>query len=579
MRQSLLLFLRANRRHLAELLLAGLMVNLLALALPMFSMLVYDKAMGNQVHDTLWALATGMLMLLALELLLRTVRVLVLEHAGARWDSFLDERLMRGVLSAPLSRAIGTADVMNKLREISATRDVLSAQGLLPLADLPFMLVFVLVLAAVGGHLVWIPLGFGVLMLLAGVALQHLSQDRQRLAHGANRLKINTLVDVLASRESLHGRPNARSAERRWREQSLAGARAAARARWWAQMNQQLLPVLMSAASVALLVAGVFRVEAQEMSVGGLISVNMIASRFLAVLCSAAPLRTRWVEFSRALGSLGETVELSAAPLSEDQTPMGAFASEGLRLEELNLTYPAQTRAALEGLNLQLRAGELVAVVGASGSGKSSLLKVLAGHLPHAGGRLVVAGNLVADDASRHMLCQHAQYKSQDPCFLGGTVREIVAAGEPEVQDASVVEALRMAGFGPALERGDIALNTPVGTNGLGLSGGQRQMLALAVAFHGRQPILLLDEPTLGLDRNAQEKILQTLPGLKAGRCVLVATHAAELIQRADRVIVLDRGRLVADAPPDRLLPSTATWPGRAPAARANPSSPESSAA
>ena len=117
MRQSLLLFVRANRRHFAELLLASLLVNVFALALPLFSMLVYDKAIGNEVHDTLWALAIGMGLLLAQELVLRTARVYMIEHAGARWDAFLDERLMRGVLAAPLSKSIGVADLVNKVRE------------------------------------------------------------------------------------------------------------------------------------------------------------------------------------------------------------------------------------------------------------------------------------------------------------------------------------------------------------------------------------------------------------------------------------------------------------------------------
>ena len=205
MRPALLLFLRTNRRHLAELLLAGLVVNVFALALPLFSMLVYDKAMGNEVHDTLWALSLGMFLLLGLELLLRVMRVVLFEHAGARWDVFLDERLMRGVLAAPLSRHIGVADVVSRMRELAMTRDVLSAQGLLPLADLPFLLLFVAAVALIGGSLVWIPLAFGLVLVVAGVLTQRLSHERQHLSNEASRHKMDTLVDTLAARESLRG--------------------------------------------------------------------------------------------------------------------------------------------------------------------------------------------------------------------------------------------------------------------------------------------------------------------------------------------------------------------------------------
>jgi ABC-type bacteriocin/lantibiotic exporter with double-glycine peptidase domain len=165
-------------------------------------------------------------------------------------------------------------------------------------------------------------------------------------------------------------------------------------------------------------------------------------------------------------------------------------------------------------------------------------------------------------------------HKPQDPCFLGGRLGDIVSAGVPGATDQSLVHALRMAGLGPALDHGDLGLNTPVGTNGLGLSGGQRQMVALAAAFHGPQPVLLLDEPTLGLDRNAQERVIEALPALREGRCVVVATHAAELIQRADRVLVLDRGRLVADAAPARLMPGAASAPAATPRTPAPSQSP-----
>lgn len=564
MRQSLLLFLRANRRQLAELMLAGLLVNTFALALPLFSMLVYDKAMGNQVHDTLWALSAGMALLLGMELLLRTMRVVLFEHAGARWDTFLDERLMRGVLAAPVSRPIGVADIVSRLREVTATRDVLSAQGLMPLADLPFLLLFAAAVVLIGGPLVWVPLGFGLLMVTIGAVAHHLSVERQRLSHEASRQKMTVLVDVLTARDSLHGPAASIEVERRWRQFSQVGARAAARSRWWAQLHQQMLPVLMAAASVALLVAGVFRVEAQEMSVGGLISINLLAGRMLAVMCAAAPLPSRWREFTRALAALGQSVELEVQPSAVGQaSDAAALASEGIRLDGLSVTYPSRSQPALEGLNLNLRVGEFVALVGASGSGKSSLLRVLAGQLPHAQGRMTFGGHAIDDEARRLWLHQQVEHKPQDPCFLGGSVRSVVGAGEASATDDTVISALRAAGLGSAVDRGDLALNTQVGVNGMGLSGGQRQMLALARSFHAGRGLLLLDEPTLGLDRTAQEKVLEALPKMKVGRCMVVATHAAEVIQRADRVIVLDRGRIVADAPPNRLLPSAATWPGR----------------
>ena len=574
MRQSLLLFLRKNQRHLAEMLLASVLINVFMLALPLFSMLVYDKAIGNQVHDTLWALTIGMALLLALELVMRSARIYLVEHAGARWDAFLDERVMRGVLAAPLSRPLSPADLLNRVREVATTRDVLSAQNLLAAADLPFVLLFAGVVAIVGGPLVWIPVAMGALVLGSGAVFQRAGHRRQREANAATRTKLSTLMDVVAARESLHGRPMAGVAEATYRQQAQVGARAAAKSRWWAQLNQQMMPVLIAATSVAMMVGGVYQVEAQALSVGGLISVNMLGIRLLSSLCAAAPLAGRWRDFTRALESLGESVDLKAPPVVDAKAQSSALAHEGVRLEDLHFAWTPQGRPVLDGLNLQLQPQQIVALVGASGAGKSTLLRLLAGQLQHTRGRLVFGAHVIDDEASRQWMCRQVQHKPQDPCFLGGTLAEVVAAGQPGATDATLVDALRRAGLGPALDRGDLGLNTPVGTNGAGLSGGQRQMVAMAAALHADLPMLLLDEPTLGLDRLAQERVLEALPKLREGRCVVIATHAAEVIQRADRVLVLDRGKVVADGPPDRLLAAAAHATARTAAARAANSRP-----
>lgn len=568
MREPILLFLRANRRHLADLALASLGVNALALSLPLFSMLVYDKAVGNELHETLWALALGMVLLFALELTLRLSRVLLIEHAGARWDMHLDERLMRGVLAAPASQPLAVGTLLSRHRELSSTRDVLSAQFLVPLADLPFSLLFALALAVVAGPLVLIPLGVGALLLLAGQALQVAAARRSRVASQATARKLGWLVDVVLARESVMSSAAARVAERGMREPSAVAARAAARARVWQQFSQQLLPVGLSACTVLTLVAGVYRIEAQALSVGGLISTTMLGGRLVGSICMFAPVMLRWREFLRALREMGQSVALDAVVLPADDAatgPLGAAREEGVRLSGVGFAYPDRP-AVLDALTLRLVPGELVAVVGSSGAGKSTLLRLLAGHLAPTEGQLAVGGRIISDDLARRWLAGAVAYKPQEPGFLAGPLHEVVAPGEAGQREAELLRTLRVAGLGPQLDRGELGLNTALGPNGAGLSGGQRQMLALARVLHQRSDLLLLDEPTLGLDRQAQEGLLAALPAWKEGRCAVVATHSAELINLCDRVLVLERGRLVADAPPQRLLApgAVSTRPGAA---------------
>jgi ABC-type bacteriocin/lantibiotic exporter with double-glycine peptidase domain len=568
MRDSILLFLRANRRHLMDLVLASLLVNAFVLTLPLFSMLVYDKAVGNELHETLWALSLGMGLLFALELVLRFSRVMLVEHAGARWDMHLDERLLRGVLAAPASKPLAVGALLARYRELGATRDVLSAQFLLPLADVPFAVLFAIVLAVIAGPLVLIPLGFGVLLLIIGGVLQAAAARRSRVATQASSTKLSWLVDVLMARESVMSVAAARVAERGLREPSAISARAAARARVWQQVSQQLLPVGMSACTVLTLVAGVYRIEAQALSVGGLISTTMLGGRLVSSICLFAPVLLRWQEFMRALRDMGQTVALDAATLPDREVggPLGAAAAEGVRLSGVGFAYPDRPPV-LADVTVTLKPGELVAVVGSSGAGKSTLLKLLAGHVVPTSGQFALGGRVVQDDLTRRWLAGAVAYKPQEPGFLAGRLQDVVAPGENGQREAELLRTLRVAGLGPQLDRGELGLNTELGSNGAGLSGGQRQMLALARVLHQTSDLMLLDEPTLGLDRQAQEGFLAALPGWRDGRCVVVATHSAELIQICDRVLVLDRGRLVADAPPQRLLAPGAVVP-RTPAPR-----------
>jgi ABC-type bacteriocin/lantibiotic exporter with double-glycine peptidase domain len=569
------LFFRANRRALIELAAASVLVNAFVLSLPLFSMLVYDKAVGNEIHETLFALSAGVLLIFALELCLRVSRVFMIEHAGARWDARLDERLMRGVLAAPLSKALPVGDVMGRYRDLSSTRDVLSAQFLLPLADVPFVLLFAVVLWAIGGPLVWVPLVMGGVLFAACVLLQNVSRGRQTVANAAHSRKLNWLADVLLTRESLADPRAASVALTGLRAPSQIGARAASKARLWSQMVQQMLPVGMALTSALTLVVGVFLIEAQALSVGGLISSTLLAGRMVAAMCGLAPVLSRGQEFRRAVQGLSEAVNLDApaidvlaAATATTATSSSAFALEGLRLEGVAFSYAGESQDArriLQDVTVALKPAELVVIVGASGAGKSTLLRLLAGHLPPDAGRLAFAAHVIDSPGARRWMAAQVAYKPQEAVYIGGSLSEVVMPGQSQVDEAAVTRALRAAGLGPALDKGELGLTSAVGTNGAGVSGGQRQMLALARVLASDRAVLLLDEPTLGLDRSAQEGLLVALAALRtAGRCVVVATHTTELIQLADRVLVLDKGRIVADAPPSRLLsPANNAMPAR----------------
>jgi ABC-type bacteriocin/lantibiotic exporter with double-glycine peptidase domain len=559
---TLMLFLRANRRPLAEMLLSSALVSLFALALPLFSAFIYDKAIGNAVHDSLWAMTLGMLLMLCMEGLLRVSRVMLLEHAGARWDIHLDSRVLNAVLAAPVSKSISFGDVLARYRDVMASRDFLSAQYLIPVADLPFLILYLAVGVGVGGWLMLIPLVIGAFVLALGALTHRVSMARHRTATLAHAQKMGMLVDTLLTREVLTASPTSADLRKRYQDAASIGARASGRARLWVQTNQQATMLALTLSNLLVLVGGVYAIESQLMSVGGLIAVNMLSSRVLSTLCGLAPVALRWEEFSKALKELDGILQISGSTHKQGlvQQRGDALLAEGFRLSHVHAGY-GQTgpehkpeRQAIQDLSMSVQGIGMLVIVGNSGSGKSTLLRLLSGRIALSQGELSAGGHLLADDESRRWLASRLAFKPQEPTFLGGSLADILRDGDASLSDERLLLALRRAGLGPALERNEVGLNMKLGVNGTGLSGGQRQMVALARVFASQADILVLDEPTLGLDATAQSVVLDTLVQLKHQKRLIVSTHAAEVLQAADRVLVMEQGRLVADAPPEQLL-------------------------
>ena len=546
-------FLLANKRHILELLGAGLIVNVFLLVFPLYSQIVYDKLIGNGSHETLWALTLGIALMFVLDTVLRIGRVYVIEHAGARWDMHLDDRLMKGVLAAPISQPLPIGKVLARYRELSSARDILSAQFLLPLADLPFLILIMVAVFAIGGSLCLVPIGAGVIVALLGRAINAQSHRHGMKSRLASDAKLDVMVDILASRDGLMSEYASRVAHLKFKEPSTLGARLTAKTRFWNSVSMQIMPSAMSATSVAMLVTGVYLVEAQLLSVGGLIAANMLTMRAMGMVTSAAMMGSRWGDFTRALNGLRDTVNLDAQPPRTSDSMDNGIGSEGVKLDEVEIKYPGQERLILKNIDISLNPIELVCIVGASGSGKSTLLRLLGGHLQHTSGRLLFGGHVIESDPDRRWLCSRVSFKPQDPAFLGGTLAEVLKAGREGLSDAILLKSLRAVGLGPSIDRAELGLNSSLGTNGSGLSGGQRQMVALARALLSDCDVLILDEPTLGLDRNAQEALIKTITQCKTDKCIVIATHASELIDISDMVYVLDAGQVVAKGSPGKL--------------------------
>jgi len=550
------------RAHYGDCILAAVLVNVLALAGTMFSMNVYDRIIPNAAMHSLWTLAVGVVLAALLELGLRALRAHVLDDAGKRADVALSASLIRQTLNLrPADRPASSGQWASQIREFDAVRDFVSSTTLVALTDLPFALLFLVVVAWIGGHLVWITLLAGVLTVLVGVMAQaRIRKSVERYQYESTQ-KHAYLIEILERLETIDALGAAASVQGRWERLCASSARSSMATRMASAMTGNAAMFIQQAANVALIVTGVYLILAGQLTVGALIGCSMLASRVLSPLGQVAGLMARWHNTRMSFQQIDRLMNL---PQKHD--PLQTFVSWPkvekekpleISLQGVRFRYPKTEHDVLSIDNLQLKAGQIVAVTGPVGSGKSTLLRVLAGLQSPTEGRLMVAG-LAASQISPAEWRDHVAWVGQDAVLFRGSLRENLLLSSPHVSDERFIHILRLCGLDGLVAAHPQGLDMQVGEGGQALSGGQRQWVALARALLSPTPVLLLDEPTSAMDMAFERILLERLRPEFAGRLIVVTTHRPGPLALADRLLVLDAGRVVADGPRDAVLSSIA---------------------
>lgn len=534
--------------------LAALLVNLLALAVPLFIMTVYDRVVPNEALETLWVLAAGVALAAFFDFLLRTLRSYLVDAAGRRLDLRLGADLFARVVAMRLGATRASAgSLAATLREFEFLRDFLGSASMTVLADLPFVLFFLLVIWLIGGDLALVPALALPAVLLAALLVQiplhrltrrSLAESRQRQTH---------LFEVLQGLETLKAVRGEAWAERRWAEVMALSAQTQMRLRGWNQLAANLTQLAQFLVTIGLVVVGVEAIAAGTLTLGALIACVLLANRVLAPVAQISAVLTRLQQARTALAALDGVMRTPVERPAEEKRVHRPFLSGRIEFREVGFTYPDATVAALDKLSFTIAPGERVGIVGRVGSGKSTLLKLAQGlYLPQHG--QVRVDDLDLRQLEPADLRRQMGYVAQQTALFRGTIRDNLVVGAPEAGDDAVLAAAELAGLAEVIRDAPRGLDEEVGEQGLSLSGGQRQLVALARALVLSPPMLLLDEPTSQLDALAERRFLEAVTGQLKGRTLLLVTHRAPLLQVVDRLLVIDRGRLVADGPRDTIL-------------------------
>ncbi|MEI7970456.1 MAG: ATP-binding cassette domain-containing protein [Betaproteobacteria bacterium] len=534
-------------------LLASLFVNLGMVVLPLFAMIVYDKVVSNGIFETLWALAAGVALWLAIETGIRTLRARQIE----RLAQVLDERIDRQLFSALLNptRRAGSqpglaARFLTRYQELAGARDFFSATYLLAAADLPFVLLIWLAIGLIAWPLLLVVLAWTAFYVGAGSFLKARSLRASRAVARAQVAKQAVLTDALSSLDVLRTSHAGGLLFQKFMALARENALNSAWLRDEAARSTSLALVVNAGAYVCLVVTGAYLVFDQVISMGALVAASMLSSRTLGVVGAALLTLGRWNELQRSLHSLAPFLqEDDAGAAGQEPVRRDPETIQG-RIGVHDLSHAYGEQAVLSGVDVRIAAGERVALLGRPGSGKSTLARALAGAIAPTAGEVRVDEVALArhDPSSR---ARWLAFKPQEASLFAGTVEENILMGIPPAADnrermAALERGIRLSGLDQDLSRGSLSLSQRVEEYGANLSGGQRQKVALARTLALPARIVILDEPSNGLDPES-EKLLVARLGSLQDTTLVVVTHSATLLALTQRVIALDRGRVLAD--------------------------------
>lgn len=537
-----------------DVLAAALLINLFALAMPLFTMNVYDRVVPNRAMETLWTLALGLLLVIGVDIVLRLLRGHFIDLASGRIDLHLSSRIMERVLGVRMeARPAAVGAFSANLRSFETVRDFITSASVTAFVDLPFALLFLIVMAIISWPLVLPVLLAIVAVSLYAYVLQHKMHDLSETTYRAGALRNATLIESLAALETIKTQGAEGVMQSKWEKSVAFLSRVGNQMRFLSAAATNGTMEVQQLVNVVVIIAGVYLIGEGMLSMGGLIACTMLASRAMAPLGQMVGLLMQYHNARTALASLEQVM---AKPVERPADASFVHRPElrgDIEFRDVEFSYPGQSVAALKGTSFRIAAGERVVVIGRIGSGKTTLQKLLLGLYQSTGGAVLVDGVDVRqlDPAD---LRRNIGYVAQDVTLFYGTLRDNIAIGAPYADDAAIVAAADAAGLTDFVNRHPEGFDMLIGERGESLSGGQRQGVAIARAMLMDPPILLLDEPTSSMDFTSEQQFKQRLKEIAAHKTMIIVTHRNSLLELATRVIVIDDGRVVADGPRDQVI-------------------------
>ncbi|OHV78791.1 type I secretion system permease/ATPase [Ensifer sp. LCM 4579] len=539
----------------AQVALAAFFINVLALATPLFTMNVYDRILPNKAISTLWVLALGIGVAILFDFLLKTVRAALIDFAGRKADLKLSYLLFEKILHATLaSRPQSTGEYANRVMQFEFVREFFTSNTVSTLIDSLFAFVFIAAVYAIAGWLALIPAIAFVCSVLIGYVAQRKIGNRVAAASNESAQRQAMLVETISAIETVKTLHSEKLLLRRWNELGKHSSNTSEQIKHissWASHATQFVQQLVT---VCIVVSGAYEFTLGNISTGAIIGASMLAGRAVAPLGQIALTLARLRQALLSLRILNSVMEQP-----EDRPNTVGFVNRDIRdgsitLANVDFAYPGSDHKVIHGMNVSIKAGERVGIIGRIGSGKTTIGRLLAGLYAPSGGRILLDG---VDIRQFHpsVVRSAVSFVSQSSDLFSGTVKDNLLMANPTASDEDMVKAAKLAGVDEFVSYHPRGYDMPVGERGSQLSGGQRQAVAIARLLLRKPKIVFLDEPSGAMDLASERDLINRLSTVFGGDVtVLISTHRHSMLHLVDRLLVLDQGRIVADGPKSQVI-------------------------
>lgn len=549
--------MKRNKEIYMQVAIISIFLNLFVIATPLFTMNVYDRVLPNNAMETLWVLFLGISIVMVFDVILTLLRTYFFGIASKRADVIMSNRIFDQLLNIKLeAKPESTGLFISRLQSFESVREFFTSATMAAIVDLPFVIIFIIIISYIGGVVAIVPIVAVVITLIISWYGQMRIKDIVEKSTKEEQIKQTTLIETVSGLEIVK---NVRAHSRmktHWEQSVAKTVHYAEKSHYLSDTVNTLTSFIGKFSNIIIVAAGVYLATKGEMTMGAIIATMMLNGRVLAPISKIVGMI---IKYDRTMMSLNNIEELMKMPVEkQDKAYISRPDIHGdIELKDVDFSYKDQKFKTLKNINLKIKEGEKVAILGKIGSGKSTLLKVILNLYEPTNGSVLLDGT-----DTRQLdpidLRRAVGIVPQEPFLFMGTIKDNITVGEQYATDEEILRAAKVAGLNDFLGKHEAGYDLTVGERGEGLSGGERQSVTLARALLSDPNILMLDEPTNLMDKQTEQAFMKNLEKSIKGKTLLIVTHKISLLRLVERVIIIENGQIIADGPKEEIFTTTA---------------------